>query len=128
MVKLHASLRDQTRQLQRVAVIAAELEDALTAERKDHHDTQEKLQRMGCRLEEVARETMDLRYRTRISDYVLQALRETREVDVSDLTMGLLYFFCDEYTPYASFCPWSNRLKLSSSHDDECISPYGYST
>ncbi|KAF7505070.1 hypothetical protein GJ744_001289 [Endocarpon pusillum] len=63
VVKLHASLRDQNRQLQRVALIAADLEDALKA---------------------AAQETMDLRYRVKISDNVLQALREAREVDVSD--------------------------------------------
>lgn len=84
MVKLQASLRDQNLQLQRVAVTAADLEDALMVERKHHHATREELQRMRCRLEEVFQETMDLRYRAKISDDVLQALRETSEVDVSD--------------------------------------------
>jgi hypothetical protein len=84
VAKLHELLSRQMVQVEHVSALAVDFEQGLKFEKENHLATQEELNCTRCKLEETAEEMANLRARVKISDDVLQALRETREVDVSD--------------------------------------------
>jgi hypothetical protein len=84
IAKLHKMLSDQIVQAEHVSALAVATEQALKAEQRGHLATQQNLSSVTLKLEEANQESADLCNRVKIADDVLQALRETREVDVSD--------------------------------------------
>lgn len=84
MAKLHALLSRQILQVEHVSALIADFEWGLKSEQRRHLATQEALNCAKYELGGTAEEIATLRTRVKIADDVLQAVRETREIDISD--------------------------------------------